>query len=90
MLKVWPNMNKKTKDGLKDTFNRVRAYKAEFEPCDKAEVSGDATTATVTCTEAVSYNREGKFQPATPIRVSILLRKTSSGTWQIEDMKGKQ
>ncbi|HTW57143.1 MAG TPA: protein kinase [Terriglobales bacterium] len=87
VLKVWPKMNGKAKSQIKELFKSVRAFKIVYGPCDSPSVSEDR--ATIVCTKVQSYNAEGKYQTAPPVKVLISLRKSSSGAWQVENETGK-
>lgn len=85
MQKIWPNMSNQSKNDLKNGVFRLKALKAQFDPCGKAAVSGD--TATISCEEHISYNDNGKFKTGSPTKVSLSLKKSPSGAWLIDNLK---
>ena len=87
MLKVWPHMNKKAQNELKSLFNSVHAMRVQFEPCGAPTISADAASASISCTQKMSYTVGGKFQPAQPHQITITLKKVG-GVWQIENLQG--
>jgi len=85
--KEWTGMNKDQEKGLKNSFGSLRAMAIQYDGCSTPQVSASGDTATMACTETMSYTADNKRQ-SRPSQVTITLRKTS-GVWRIENKAGK-
>ena len=81
LQKVWPSLDSKSRNALKDSFKGAQAIKLEEQQCVETP-SGSADTAQYRCRETMTYTINGKRQPPTkPNTIEFTCKKTSAGAW---------
>jgi serine/threonine-protein kinase len=81
--KEWTGMNRQQEKGLKDLFGNpaLKALTIQYESCGNPSSSGD--TASITCTEVMSYTADRKRQTIRN-QVAVTLKKRSADSWRVE------
>jgi len=83
--KEWTGMSKEQEKVLKGTFSSVRGLLVQYDGCREPVVTGD--TATITCTESMSYTADNKRVSRTfPVAITF---KKLAGTWKVDTKVGK-
>jgi hypothetical protein len=85
MVKAWPSIDKKQKEGVNLGFKRANALKVTYE-CADPSITGN--TASINCTQTKTETRGGKRQPPESFPVAIGLKKVSNG-WVIDSVRGR-
>jgi hypothetical protein len=80
--KAWPGMDKQQENGLKAVLSSkdMRAIAVKFDACSSPVVTGN--TASMTCTERMSYTGGGQRKELPATKVGISLKKAGDG-WQV-------
>ncbi len=85
LQKVWPSLDSKRRNAIKDSFKGAQAIKLEEQRCVEAP-SPVADTARYNCSETMTYTINGRRQPPTkPNGIEFTCKKTSSGAWIVEN-----
>ena len=85
--KQWTGMNKDQEKAVKAVFSNsgVKALAMVYDSCNNPSVNGD--TATITCTETMSYTADNKRQSHAG-QVTVTLKKNGSD-WKVSTKFGK-
>ena len=85
--KQWTGMNKEQEKAVKTVFSNsgVKAIAMVYDACGNPAVNGD--TATISCTETMSYTAGNKRQ-SSALQVNITLKKSGS-EWKVSNKFGK-
>ena len=80
-------MNKDQEKAIKGVFANqgLKALAMQYDACSNPTISGD--TATLTCTETMSYTADKKRQ-SNAVQVAITLKKVA-GAWKVATKFGK-
>jgi caspase domain-containing protein len=86
MLKsIWPSLSKTQVDKLKAGFKGAQAVKVQLLQCDTAAKTGESVQ--IRCDQSMAYTRDGRRQPVDTRPVEITLRKSTEGSWLVNDVR---
>jgi len=81
--KAWLGITKQQENALKRVFSDLQAVAVEYDSCGGAIFSSTHDSATVVCTERLSYTHASHRESMTPLQVSLTLRNIS-GVWYVD------